>query len=88
MKLSKLFILVCGLMPLLTCVLVSNSTFAIGFTNTPGMSFTVWMTTNLALPLTNWTALGAPSNIVSGQYEFSDPSVANGGSRYYRVTLP
>ena len=75
--------------PVLTGVaMLTNGSFQFGFSNNPGASFTVWTATNLMLPLTNWTPLGAPSNIGSGQYQFTDPSATNDVQRFYRVTSP
>jgi len=36
----------------------------------------------------NWTALGTLTNDGSGQYQFNDLSVKNGGQRFYRVRSP
>jgi hypothetical protein len=66
----------------------TNGSFQFGFTNNPGASFSVWSSTNLLLPFTNWTPLGALTNDGSGQYQFSDPSATNGGQRFYRVSSP
>jgi DNA-binding beta-propeller fold protein YncE len=75
--------------PVLTGVaLVTNGAFQFGFSNLPGASFTVWTATNLILPLTNWTMLGAPDNLGSGQYQFTDPSATNDVQRFYRITSP
>ena len=75
--------------PVLTGVaLLTNGSFQFGFSNLPGASFTVWTTTNLMLPLTNWTPLGAPANIGPGQYQFTDPAATNDVQRFYRVTSP
>ncbi len=75
--------------PLLTGVSIfNNGSFQFGFSNNPGASFTVWTATNLMLPLANWTPLGAPAIIGSGQYQFTDPSATNDVQRFYRVTSP
>jgi hypothetical protein len=75
--------------PVLTgFAILGNSAFQFGFTNLQGASFTVWTSTNLSLPLTNWTALGSPTNLGSGQYEFTDLAATNGGQRFYRVSSP
>ncbi len=75
--------------PVLTGIaMLNNGSFQFGFSNNPGASFTVWTATNLMLPLTNWTPLGAPDNLGSGQYQFTDPSATNDIQRFYRVTSP
>ena len=58
--------------------------------NTPGVTFTVFTTTNLALPFSNWTlqAVRAPIEIAPGQFQFTDAQPANGPRRFYRVTSP
>jgi PQQ enzyme repeat len=62
-----------------------NGAFQFGFTNTPGLAFTVYGATNLALPFTNWTQLGAATEISPGQFQFTDESNAS-QERFYRVT--
>jgi len=66
---------------------LSNGTFQITFTNTPGLGFEVLTSTNIALSVTNWTVLGAPTESPAGQYQFIDSS-ASSHQRFYRVKLP
>ena len=65
----------------------SNDTFQFTFTNTPGLEFSVYSTTNIAFPFTNWTQLGTATEISPGQFEFTDSTAAN-LDRFYRVTSP
>jgi len=44
----------------------------LSFTNTPGLSFSVWAATNLALPLTNWSSIGVAQEISPGVYHFTN----------------
>jgi len=75
--------------PLLTgYTILNNGAFQFGFTNNQGASFTVLSTTNLLLPLTNWTVLGTLTNNGSSQYQFTDPTATNGLPHFYRVTSP
>ena len=67
---------------------LSNGAFQFSFTNQPGASFTVLTSTNLALPLSNWTSLGAPIESPAGQYQYTDPAATNNGQRFYRVKSP
>jgi len=59
-----------------------------GFANTPGASwqFTVWGTTNLALPFSQWQNLGQPSEVSAGNYQFTDGQATNKPARFYKVT--
>ena len=59
--------------------------FQFGFTNTPGVSFTVLATTNLALPLSNWTVLGGVTEVSPGNFQFTDPQATSYTQRFYRV---
>jgi hypothetical protein len=57
-------------------------------TNTSENTVTVLTTTNLLLPLTNWTVLGTLTDSPPGQFQFSDPQAANRPMRFYRVRSP
>lgn len=75
--------------PILTgYTILNNGAFRFGFTNNQGASFTVWASTNLMLPLTNWTLLGTLTNDGSGQYQFTDLPTTNNGQQFYRVSSP
>jgi len=62
--------------------------FQFTFSNTPGMSFTAFGTTNLARPFTNWAQLGAVEEISPGQYQFTDPQAATNSRHFCRVRSP
>ena len=68
--------------------LLPGGAFQFGFTNVPGMSFTAYGTTNLALTFNNWTRLGSATEISSGQFQFTDSSGLGDQERFYRVTSP
>ncbi len=68
--------------------MLKNGSFQFGFSNNQSASFTVWTTTNLSLPLANWTMLGPPGNLGSGQFQFTDPAATNDVQRFYRVSSP
>lgn len=57
------------------------------FTNTPGTTFTVLGTTNLALPLANWVNVGTVSNISPGIYQFTTQPLTN-SQEFYKVVWP
>jgi hypothetical protein len=67
---------------------LTNGSFQFAFTNSVGALFGVLTTTNLALPLSNWTALGGMIEISPGQFQFTDPQATNSGQRFYRAYAP
>jgi hypothetical protein len=69
-------------------VKLANGTFQVSFTNAPGLGFVVLTSTNIALPVTNWTVLGAATEGPAGQYQFTDASAPGSQRRFYRVSLP
>jgi hypothetical protein len=66
----------------------TNGGVQIGFTNTPGATFSVLYSTNLALAITNWTFLGNPTQGTSGHFYYVDTLYPSGHSRFYRVRAP
>ena len=60
----------------------------IRFTNYPGAAFTLWSTTNLSLPFSQWYNEGAPSNTTGNLFEFTDTTSTNSTQKFYRVTTP
>jgi hypothetical protein len=66
--------------------MLPNGSFQFDFTNIPGMSFSVFRSTNVALPLSNWTSLGQVIESPPGQFRFVDTPGA--GPRLYRVRSP
>ena len=67
---------------------LGSGAFQFGFTNAPGASFTVYASTNLALPLNTWSNLGPVVESPAGQFQFTDPQATNSPQRFYRVTSP
>ncbi|HEX3624799.1 MAG TPA: immunoglobulin domain-containing protein [Verrucomicrobiae bacterium] len=70
-----------------------NAGLSLSFTNTPGAStsFTIWGTTNIALPFNQWSNLGHPTEVPAGgysTYDFTDPSATGKPQEFYRVTSP
>jgi hypothetical protein len=57
-------------------------------TNGSANTATVLTTTNLLLPLTNWTVLGTVTDNPPGQFQFTDPQATNHPLRFYRVRSP
>ena len=58
------------------------------FTNNPGARFTMLTSTNMSLPVVNWTPLGGVTENFPGQFQFTDPQATNGPVRFYRVRSP
>ena len=48
--------------------------------------FTALTSTNLSLPLDQWTALGNATQSAPGQYQFTDPSATNTAQFYILVS--
>ena len=67
---------------------LTNGSFQFAFTNSVGVIFGVLTTTNVAWPLTNWTALGGVTEISPGQFQFTDPQATDGGQRFYTIRSP
>jgi hypothetical protein len=68
---------------------LNNGSFQFGFANnTVGALFGVLATTNLALPMTNWTVLGGVTEIALGQFQFIDAEAVLYPQRFYWVYSP
>ena len=77
--------------PVLTGLTVlGNGTFGFAFTNLTGASFTVFASTNVALPMNLWSNLGPAVETppASGQFQFTDSGATNYPQRFYRVRSP
>jgi hypothetical protein len=68
--------------------IIADGSFQFSFTNYPSASFEVLTTTNLALPLTDWTSLGNVPQAPPGLFQFTDPQAASNPRRFYRVRSP
>lgn len=77
-----------GTAPRLTSLGISNQMFGLAFTNVPYAAFTVLSSTNVALPLSNWTVAGSPTEPSPGQFRFVDPSTTNTPQQFYTVRSP
>ena len=66
----------------------TNGGMQLAFTNAEGMKFTVLASTNLTLPLSNWTVLAGVTEVAPGQFEFRDAAATNFPRRYYRLRTP
>ena len=68
--------------------MTSEGLLELTFPSRPGLNSTVLATTNLALPLSNWTALGPVIEVFPGLYRFVDSNAANYPQQFYRVRTP
>ena len=68
--------------------MLGNGVLQFAFTNIPGASFTILSTTNVSLPLTNWTVAGIASEISPGLFQFTSPPTPNDATRFYTVRAP
>jgi hypothetical protein len=66
-----------------------DGTFVIGFTNVSGAPFTVLSSTDVLAPLSAWTVLGQASEVLPGQFQYSDAQALNRDAvRFYRLRSP
>jgi hypothetical protein len=76
-------------LPALTgAAILGNGVFRFSFSNNQNISITVLSTTNLSLPLSNWTVLGSPSNIAPGLFQFTTQPMTNDLQRFYTICSP
>jgi hypothetical protein len=68
--------------------ILSKGVLQFSFTNNPSAAFTVLSATNLSLPLSNWTIVGAATNISSNVFQFTSQPTSNDPQRFYQVLSP
>jgi hypothetical protein len=68
--------------------ILSNGGFQIAFSNSIGAPFTVLGSTQLDLPLGNWSVLGPAIEVFPGQFQFTDPLATHNAQGFYRVRSP
>jgi alpha-glucosidase len=69
-------------------MLAGNQGCYFSFTNLAGAPFTVVASTNLALPVNQWTVLGSAAEVSPGNYAFTHPQATNFPRYFYRVRSP
>ena len=67
---------------------LGSNGFHFAFTNVVGTHFTVLRSTNLSLPVSNWTVLGAATEGPSGSFQFTDTNASTAARGFYRVRSP
>ena len=66
----------------------ANGPFQFSFAGTTNASFTVFGSTNPALPFSNWAALVGLTEATPGHFQFIDWQATNMPRRFYRVSSP
>jgi hypothetical protein len=64
-------------------LMLGNGHFQFSFSNEASVIYTVLGTTNVALPLAQWTVLGPPVSLGGGLYRFTDLLATNHAQRFY-----
>ena len=67
--------------------ILANGSFQFFFNSVQAGNFRVVSSTNLTMPLAQWTVVGSYTN-VSGTFQFTAPSSTNSPQRFYRVRSP
>ena len=70
-----------------TGIILSGGSFQFAFTNTPGAGFTVLAAPDPALPLNQWMALGAATEIAPWQFQFTDSAGDASRAAFLSVAL-
>jgi Bacterial Ig-like domain (group 3) len=68
---------------------MGDGTFVLGFTNVSGAPFTVLSSTDVLAPVSEWMVLGQASEVLPGQFQYSDAQALNRDAvRFYRLRSP
>ena len=73
--------------PALTALTRANDQTQFTLRSEPGMKFEILATTNVALPVTNWSSIAVLTN-TSGAIRFNDPATGLGQRFYQARQLP
>jgi hypothetical protein len=70
--------------------LTGGGALTFSFTSSPGLSFSVVGTNNVAAPVTSWPVIGGATETPpgSGHYQFVDPNLATNSSLFYILRQP
>ena len=68
--------------------ILSDGTFQLSFTNTPGGSFSVLGSADPTAPVADWTVLGNAVEVSPGQFQFIDMDATNQSLEFYRISSP
>ena len=64
-------------------LMLGNGQFQFSFSNEASVLYGVLGTTNVALPVAQWSVLGPPASLGGGLYQFNDALAPNYPQRYY-----
>ena len=68
---------------------MGDGTFVLGFTNISGAPFSVLSSTDVLAPVSQWAVLGQASEVLPGQFQYSDVQALNRDAvRFYRLRSP
>ncbi|HEY3856673.1 MAG TPA: BACON domain-containing carbohydrate-binding protein [Verrucomicrobiae bacterium] len=71
-----------------TVQMTGPSIFQLTFSNAQQSTFTVSSTTDLTVPVSNWTVVSVMTNVPAGQFQFTSQPTPGDPQRFYRVTSP
>jgi hypothetical protein len=77
-----------GAPTLINPVWLPGGSLQFGFAGTPGAAYSVWFSTNLALPLSAWTAVGSATVVTPGQFQFTAPRLPTIPEGFNQVRSP
>jgi len=67
---------------------LANGGVTIQFAGTPKTGYSVLATTDVSLPLVNWTLVGQATEYITGLFQYIDTRTSNNSQRFYRVRSP
>ncbi|HEX4343442.1 MAG TPA: glycosyl hydrolase family 28 protein [Verrucomicrobiae bacterium] len=62
--------------------------FQLSFSGQPGASYRVFSSTDLLLPIADWTFIGFVTEVSPGHFQFTDPTIMVNPEQFYRVRSP
>jgi hypothetical protein len=75
--------------PVTSVTALADGTFQLAFTNVSGAPYSILRSADVSLPASGWQVLGPATEILPGQFQFTDPQAANSSDKYfYRVRSP
>jgi hypothetical protein len=69
--------------------IMTDGSFVLGFTNVSGAPFSVLSSTDVFAPVSQWAVLGQASEVLPGQFQYSDAQALNRDAvRFYQLRSP